>query len=157
MVDELPAEVFRILVRERKAMSFKAAPEGPGGEAAEEGLLVQPGDEDGGERPAVRHVDLQLQTSLTSARLQSRLIKTERDARTFVEEQGVNILYLALGMLRWFELESSQESRVAPLVLVPVTLERSNVRERFRGGGAWERGLLYKLAYFLRERWHDAP
>ena len=32
VVDELPAEVFRILVRERKAMSFKAAPEGAEGD-----------------------------------------------------------------------------------------------------------------------------
>ena len=28
VVDELPVEVFRILVRERRPMSFKAAPEG---------------------------------------------------------------------------------------------------------------------------------
>ena len=68
----------------------------------------------------------------SSARLQSRLLKTERDARTFIEEQGVNILYLALGMLRWYEAESSQEPRRAPLILVPVALERSSVRERFR-------------------------
>jgi len=132
VVDELPTEVFRILVRERKSMSFKAVPAKSDGEAEENGHLVQPGDETEGGELAARHLDLQLQTTLTSARLQSRLIKTERDARTFIEEQGVNVLYLVLGMLRWFEAESSQESRRAPLILVPVELERSNVQERYR-------------------------
>src|SRR5215203_4072016 len=130
VVDELPVEVFRILVRESRPMSFVAAPEKP--EDEDDKLLVQPRDEDGQGGTADRHVDTRLQTNLTSAKLQSRLLKTERDARTFIEEQGVNILYLALGMLRWYEAESSQESRSAPLILVPVALERSNVRERFR-------------------------
>ncbi len=132
VVDELPVEVFRILVLERRPMSFKAAPERSDALPEEGEHLVQPGDENGTDGPATRHLDLQLQSNLTSARLQTRLIKTERDARTFVEEQGVNILYLALGMLCWFEADSSQEARKAPLVLVPVALERSNVQERFR-------------------------
>ncbi len=132
VVDELPVEVFRVLVRERKAMTFKAAPEGAGEDDGAGGPLDQPEEGDGGDGPAARHVDLKLQTKLSSTRLQSRLLKTERDARTFVEEQGVNILHLALGMLRWFEAESSREARAAPLILVPVALERTNVRERFR-------------------------
>lgn len=111
-------------------MSFEAAPEKSEGEENE--LLFQPGDEDEQGGIVARHVDTRLQTNLTSARLQSRLLKTERDARTFIEEQGVNILYLALGMLHWYEAESSQEVRRAPLILVPVALERSSVRERFR-------------------------
>ena len=94
--------------------------------------MAQPGGETENGAPAARHLDLQLQTNLTSARLQSRLLKTEHGARTFVEEQGVNVLYLALGMLRWFEAESSQEPRRAPLILVPVALERSNIQERYR-------------------------
>jgi hypothetical protein len=132
VVDELPTEVFRILVRERKPMTFQATPENPSSEAGEGELLAQPGDEgeDGG--LAARHVDLRLQTNVPSTKPQSRLLKTEHDARTFIEAQGVNTLYLALGMLHWFESASSQEVRKAPLVLVPVTLERSNVRERFR-------------------------
>jgi hypothetical protein len=99
VIDELPVELFRILVREGRPMSFVAAPEEP--EDEDDKLLVQPRDEDGQGGTAERHVDTRLQTNLASARLQSRLLKTERDARTFIEEQGVNILYLALGMVRW--------------------------------------------------------
>lgn len=132
VVDELPTEVFRILVRERKSMTFQAAPENSDSDAGEGEILTQPGDEGDDGSPAARHVDLRLQTNVPSTKLQSRLLKTEHDARTFIEAQGVNTLYLALGMLRWFESASSQEARNAPLALVPVTLERSNVRERFR-------------------------
>ena len=132
VVDELPTEIFRILVDERKAMTFKAGPEDLGSETEQYELLAQPEEvtDDGG--AAARHVDRQLQTNVPSAKLQSRLLKTDHDARIFIEEQGVSILYLALGMLRWFESSSSQEPRRAPLILIPVTLERSNVRERFR-------------------------
>jgi very-short-patch-repair endonuclease len=132
VVDELPTEIFRILVDERKAMTFKAGPEDLGSETEPYELLAQPEEvtDDGG--PAARHVDRQLQTNVPSAKLQSRLLKTDHDARIFIEEQGVSILYLALGMLRWFESSSSQEPRRAPLILIPVTLERSNVRERYR-------------------------
>src|SRR5215218_528750 len=74
VVDELPAEVFRILVREGRPMSFEAAPEKSGGE--EDELLVQPDDEEGQGGIAARHIDTRLQTTLASARLQSRLLKT---------------------------------------------------------------------------------
>ena len=37
----------------------------------------------------------------------------------------MNILYLALGMLRWYESDTSTNERRAPLVLIPVRLVRS--------------------------------
>jgi Protein of unknown function (DUF4011) len=48
-----------------------------------------------------------------------------------MEEQGVNTLYLALGMLVWREEDKSDKFYRAPLILIPVELERSNARERF--------------------------
>lgn len=41
------------------------------------------------------------------------------------EEQGVNILYLALGFLTWFEDKASNIERKAPLLLLPVELVRN--------------------------------
>jgi len=52
--------------------------------------------------------------------------------RNFIEDQGINTLYLALGMLTWQESESSDKDLHAPLILVPVELQRSSVRESFR-------------------------
>ncbi|SNC77177.1 AAA domain-containing protein [Hymenobacter gelipurpurascens] len=73
-----------------------------------------------------------LQTAESLAKLESRLLNTYYTARTSLEEQGVNILYLALGMLTWYEDSSSEEARRAPLVLVPVLLERGTAAERFK-------------------------
>jgi Protein of unknown function (DUF4011)/AAA domain len=65
-----------------------------------------------------------LQTKLTQEALDRRLLKFFREARTFEEEQGVNILFLAIGFLNWFEDDRSEELCSAPLLLVPTSLER---------------------------------
>ncbi len=96
-------------------------------------LLPQPEDDEADDRGvAARHSDRKLQTLLTSAGLQKRLLSMYYDAQTFEEEQGVNILFLTLGMLHWFEAESSDIERCSPLLLVPVQLERGSANERFR-------------------------
>lgn len=125
VVDELPSEVFRLLVREGKQMSFLPAPDGQESDA-----LAQPEVDDAG-HSAARHVDLRLQTAESPGRLQSRLLATYYAARTSIEEQGVNTLFLALGMLHWYDAKDPKTVRKAPLLLVPVELERSNARARF--------------------------
>ena len=135
IVDERSEEIFRLLVRERKAMSFLAGVDDPEkGTVAdtEASLLAQPEDEvavDG--TPDPRYVDLRLQTRLTSERLQGRLLSIYYDAQTYEQEQGVSILYLAMGFLKWYESPSSDKARYAPLLLVPVDLERQTAASRF--------------------------
>ncbi len=83
-------------------------------------------------KAAARHTDNKLQTALTRAALNLRLRETFRQARLSIEEQGVNILYLTLGTLRWHESDSSETERLAPLILIPVQLARSDIRESFK-------------------------
>jgi very-short-patch-repair endonuclease len=52
-----------------------------------------------------------------------RLIDSK--ARTIIEESGANMLYLAFGFLEWYESEDSDEAHLAPLLMVPVRLERT--------------------------------
>lgn len=78
-----------------------------------------------------RFQDNHLQTAYSSKELQKRLLTTSDIARTNIEEQGVNILYLALGELLWFEADSSQVAHRAPLVLLPVELSRKDAQARF--------------------------
>ena len=143
VVHELSSELFRILVLGERVMYFRAAPEEqavPEAKGAAEALddiptellsiLTKPA-EDSTEMVS-RHTDNKLQTAHTWATLNLRLRETFRQARLSIEEQGVNILYLALGMLRWYEPDSSTTERRAPLVLVPVRLTRSNVRDNFK-------------------------
>jgi very-short-patch-repair endonuclease len=128
VVDELPAEIFRILLVEGKPMYFDPAPDGE--EDRDELLIEQP--EEAAAGPAANHLDNRLQTPYTSALLQKRLLNTFYTARTFLEEQGISVLYLALGMLEWYEAPSSDRKRIAPLILVPVDLERANIQSKFR-------------------------
>jgi very-short-patch-repair endonuclease len=84
-----------------------------------------------GSGPQGRHSDAGLQTKLSAEGLQKRLLDIWYDARTLEEEQGVNILFLAFGLLKWFEDDKSDVERFAPLVLLPVRLERSSAADRF--------------------------
>ena len=72
-----------------------------------------------------------LRTEETAEWLERRLLKTYTDARTLIEEQGVNTLFIALGMVHWYEADSSDLERKAPLILLPVRLERANVNAGF--------------------------
>lgn len=146
VVDELSTETYRLLVKEDKALSFlagrekKKVPPEEGQENVIEdeddsdfGELPQPEDDETDERGiSKRHSDHRLQTLLTSEGLQKRLLSLFYDAITFEEEQGVNILYLALGMMKWYEDDNSKVERYAPLVLIPVSLQRGSAAEKFK-------------------------
>jgi very-short-patch-repair endonuclease len=137
VVDERAAEVYRLLT-EGKGLTFLAGRQLTSEERAElaeddpaAGSIPQP-EESGDERgTAKRHSDAKLQTRLTSEGLQKRLFDIWYDARTLEEEQGVNVLYLALGLLRWFEADTSDVARHAPLALLPVRLDRTSAADRF--------------------------
>ncbi|RQO59361.1 DUF3320 domain-containing protein [Paucibacter sp. KBW04] len=75
---------------------------------------------------------VRLLTALDEERLFLQLLKMRAEAQSFVEEQGVNVLYLALGFLHWYESDSSEEARRAPLVMVPVRLVRGSALEPFK-------------------------
>lgn len=139
IVDELSQQTFRRLVLDRKAMSFvpaKGPAERDGEQLAgdETALLAQPDEDEELDEAGVplRHTDEKLQTRLNSEQLQKRLLKLYYDARTYEEEQGVGILYLALGFLKWYEADNSGRERHAPLILVPVVLDRKSAASRFR-------------------------
>ena len=138
VIDEIPREVFRIMVREGKVMYFQAAgadgEAGPGDdrqEIPEELLLLMAESESSPAQPADRHVDNKLQTPYRQGHIALRLRNTFRRAHLSIEEQGVNILYLALGQLLWYESDASDIRRAAPLVLVPVELRRASAGARF--------------------------
>lgn len=79
-----------------------------------------------------KNKEILLQTSLTSSELQRRLFYINQRARSVMEEQGYNILYLALGFLRWKDENGAPEYREAPLILIPVELERRKVKGSFK-------------------------
>jgi very-short-patch-repair endonuclease len=142
VVQEEAAAVYDVLVRQGKTMYFQALPEAKKLPGEPSQSLLFTADSQLAEEAATpalteserqnRLSDNKLQTAEPPAKLESRLQNTYYTARTSLEETGANILYLALGMLTWYEADSSTEARQAPLVLVPVLLERGTAAERFR-------------------------
>jgi hypothetical protein len=51
--------------------------------------------------------------------------KISAAAKTAIEESGMNMLYLVFGFLEWYESDDSKQPHHAPLVIVPVTIERT--------------------------------
>ncbi|CAI1063552.1 putative DNA helicase [Serratia plymuthica] len=145
VIDERSVEIYRLLVKEGRIFTFLPGRAGRKGELidaesiemdsddviVDERLLVFDDDVD----PNVirsEHQDTKLQTRLTPQGLQKRLLDLYHDSKTLEEEQGVNILYLTLGTLKWIDPNNKENVRYAPLILIPVSLERGTAGERFK-------------------------
>ncbi|MCC9063679.1 DUF3320 domain-containing protein [Flavobacterium piscisymbiosum] len=126
IVQEQSSSIYDILVKQNKAMTFLGRPgKDEDDELFELPELTEPELQDA-------YNDTRLQTNETEKKLQTKILNTYYFARTSIEEQGVNMLYLALGILNWYEKGNNDDTRKAPLILLPVVLERSSANERFR-------------------------
>jgi very-short-patch-repair endonuclease len=159
MVGEDPAEVYRLLVLEGRTLTFRGRPDAPEAAATSpQGEAAVLFVDDYGDAPSLHEMrleaekeleeflgtgrivdssDLVLECEERESKLKPRLLKTLRDARTVLEETGVNVLFLALGMLEWAERDDPSKPRRSPLLLVPVELERrpgDKYRVRYDGG-----------------------
>ncbi|QNF32737.1 DUF3320 domain-containing protein [Adhaeribacter swui] len=134
IVNEVPAEVYRLLVTEGKAMTFLALDSKTANSILDTIQNPLADRKSPGETITITpaQTDNKLQTRETTAKLENRLLQTYHASRLFVEEQGINILYLALGTLTWYEASNTEDARQAPLLLIPVELVRSSARERFQ-------------------------
>lgn len=152
IVDELPDQLMKLLMSE-KAMHVAPVPEPTSTQLVEHGFLrwddehekfielkKQPdakqwagilGIHNSFELPRDsehvddnRHTDLELQSLLFEAELNSCLKKLSTDARTATDETGNNILFLCLGFLEWVEQDEGGRKRLAPLYMVPVSITK---------------------------------
>jgi Rad3-related DNA helicase len=80
--------------------------------------------------PDTRHTDLCLQTPLLDKPLERRCKNILRSWRTGIDETGMNFLYLAMGFLDWYEDDNSDVLNRAPLILVPVRIERTRLNRK---------------------------
>ena len=72
-----------------------------------------------------------LRSVLTEAELTTTIKNLYRMAKTALEENGANTLYLALGMLRWFENKRSTKARYAPIILLPIEMVRKSAAKGY--------------------------
>ncbi len=132
IIDEKSDEIFRLLRVEGKKMVFKAMGADASEEDEDDGETVHfAAEEPSGVEENPRYTDNFLETPLGPEALAKRLLRLALDARTAEEEQGVNILFLALGFLQWRESGSSDIQRESPLILLPVELVRNERTSTF--------------------------
>lgn len=134
IIDEKSSEIFKIIAQQEKKMSFLPSPEIFHKEdedskdynlpTLEEYLVQEKGD--------ARHTDLHLQTKLRPEELDTRLLRIDNEAKTIFQERGIDVLYLALGFLKWYEDPNSKKERFSPIVLVPVELNRAAAGKGFK-------------------------
>lgn len=74
----------------------------------------------------------ELPSPLDARQLETRLIDLHRQVRNDFAEGGANTLFLAVGFLRWKKKPEDERSYRAPLLLVPVKLERRSASAPFR-------------------------
>lgn len=72
-----------------------------------------------------------LRSTLTESELSGVIKSLYRTSKTALEENGANTLYLALGLLRWYENPRSTKPRYAPIVLLPVEIIRKSANKGF--------------------------
>ena len=154
IVDERSEQILQLLCRQNRAMTFSAMPErrlkaltaSRNGEDRDNDqddttlALIHEldgvdwsadQDDETNPEPARRHTDTRLQTTLSEERLFLSLLKIHSEAQTYIQEQGVNILFLALGFLHWYEADAAEKARKAPLLLIPVELVRAGTKDSF--------------------------
>lgn len=137
VIDERSELVYNLLFNEKKTFTFLHGKSGKEDnleaeeDFTEEKSFVYQFDETSTDTKS-QHLDTKLQTRLTPKGLQTRLLDLYHDSKTLEEEQGANILFLALGTLKWIDPNNKENVRYAPLILIPVSLERGSAGERFK-------------------------
>lgn len=132
IIDEISKQVFDCLVNKQRPMSFLPLPkklQKKEDEDLETDLLPELLEKELSEN---RHTDNKLQTKLAQDLLDKKILNINTEAETYFQEQGIDILYLALGFVSWYDSDSSDLERKAPLVLIPVSLNRNSAQERFK-------------------------
>ena len=68
---------------------------------------------------------------LENRELEERLVELYRGARNAMQEGGSNTLFIALGFLVWTRPDKPESQVKAPLILLPITLNRKSARSGF--------------------------
>lgn len=129
MIDCSLEELYECLVEEGKAFGFQALPEWEGeGDmpsktlwAKELGLNI----EIVVEKTTTDSNKHTIQTLHFLDEMNRILLRIYRDAKSFEQEMGKNMLYLCMGILKWKDVQHTQEYNTSPLVCIPLEITRS--------------------------------
>lgn len=74
----------------------------------------------------------ELLCKVSKEELEGVLLTIFNAARIGLEEGGANTLFMAIGFLEWTETDQAETKHLAPILLIPVVLQRQSVRSGFR-------------------------
>lgn len=80
-----------------------------------------------------------VETNKSTEDLQKALRNLRSKAQTSINEQGINVLYLAFGFLEWTEAPHSKWKLISPLILVPATLSIESIASPYRKKNSLDR------------------
>ncbi len=76
-------------------------------------------------------VQKRLHSYLSELELGRALQHLYRVSRLSIEENGANTLYIALGLMKWYETPGSERPRYAPVLLLPVEIMRKSAAKGY--------------------------
>lgn len=127
IINERTESIYRILGENGKRMAFAAQGKDKVKDEEKFEELFET-IEDDTPFDESRFEDLNLETPLGPDAQHKRLLKLYAEAKSADEDMGFNILYLAMGFLKWKEEKGNtqkRKDREAPLILLPVNLVRN--------------------------------
>ena len=124
IISVAPNQLDERLRRSRRGLEF---PYTSAARSRRRGFATQD-DPDHTDAPTVHAGDMTTDCEPTD--LQRRLRNLQRRGREWEEEQGLNVLFLALGFLNWVDVDGEQAR--SPLLLTPCNVERESPRDPFR-------------------------
>ena len=81
-------------------------------------------------KPTRKRLSNELASSLSDERLSRALFNLRARARAALEEQGVNVLFIAFGVLHWIDPQTKENAQ-SPLLLVPAALSHEALRNPY--------------------------
>ena len=111
-----PEEVFARLVTSSNRMQILPLPDDDGHPA---GASLMRETESTSSNIVRRTGSNRFQTNESKSDLLRRLRNTYYFANTTIQEQGINTLFIALGMVEWYESDRSDNTRRSPVLLIP--------------------------------------
>lgn len=86
--------------------------------------------------------------------LDNILTYIHKNAKQAIEENGASTLYLAVGLLKWFDRRTPEQARYAPILLLPVEINRRSVNSKFTLKSREEETMInITLLEFLRQEY----
>ncbi len=126
VIDGDPADIYRLLVLEEKGLRFYPSGKASKTESEDKRIWKYPTFS-----KTAKYADLILHTPYTDIELRKKLYSLQNKSQTVFEEQGYPVLYLALGFVEWTERDCPAKPFMAPLLLIPVDLERQKIKENY--------------------------